>query len=145
MCTILSGERVEPLLKMCPDFKLEQIFTNCNSSGFHGGFIGPNSTRSSRSGVQVTSMVGKLRNGATLNTFGRCFIAQAHDILNNIPEDIKPRGVKEGWMKVIKEGQRFLRGEQKQNDKTKKETNKTKHTKSEIHSNKLVNESNGMV
>ena len=95
--------------------------------------MGPNSTRSSRSEVQVTSMVGKLRNGTTLNTFGRCFIAQAHDIFNKIPEDIKQRGVKKGWIKVIKEGQRFLRGEEKQNDGTKKETNKTKHTKSEIH------------
>ena len=47
--------------------------------------MGPNSTRSSRSEVQVTSMVGKLRNGTTLNTFGRCFIAQAHDIFNKIP------------------------------------------------------------
>ena len=71
ICKILSGECVERLLKTCPDFKLEQISTNCNSSGF----MGPNSTRSSRSEVQVTSMVGKLRNGATLNTFGRCFIA----------------------------------------------------------------------
>ena len=66
----------------------------------------------------MTSMVGKLRNGTTLNTFGRCFIAQAHDIFNKIPEDIKQRGVKKGWMKVIKEGQRFLRGEEKQNDGT---------------------------
>ena len=87
ICKILSGECVEPLLKMCPDFKLEQISTNCNSSGF----MGPNSTRSSRSEVQVTSMVGKLRNGTTLNTFGRCFIAQAHDIFNKNLEDIKQR------------------------------------------------------
>jgi hypothetical protein len=141
ICKILSGECVEPLLKMCPDFKLEQISTNCNSSGF----MGPNSTRSSRSEVQVTSMVGKLRNGTTLNTFGRCFIAQAHDIFNKIPEDIKQRGVEKGWMKVVKDGQRFLRGEERRNDGTKKETNKTKHTKSEIYSTKLVNELNGMV
>ena len=38
-----------PLLKMCPDFKLEHVSRNCNSSGF----VGPNSTRSSRGKVQV--------------------------------------------------------------------------------------------
>ena len=48
-------------------------------------------------------------------------------------------------MKVVKDGQRFLRGEGKQNDGTKQETNKPKHTKSEIYSTKLVNELNGMV
>ena len=48
-------------------------------------------------------------------------------------------------MKVIKEGQRSLRGEQKQNDKLKKEINKTKHAESEIHSNNSFNELNGMV
>ena len=82
--------------------------------------MGPNSTRSSRSEIQVTSMVGKLRDGPTLNTFGRCFIAQAHDIFNRIPEDIKQRGVEKGWMKVVKDGQRFLKGEEEQNDGTKK-------------------------
>ena len=48
-------------------------------------------------------------------------------------------------MKVVKDGQRFLRGEERRNDGTKKETNKTKNTKSEIYSTKLVNELNGMV
>ena len=97
--------------------------------------------------VQVTSMVGKLRDGPTLNTFGRCFIAhwQAHDIFNKIPEDIKQRGVEKGWMKVVKDGQRFLKGEEEQNDGTKKQKNKTKHAKPEIYSTKLVNELNGMV
>jgi len=61
ICKILSGECVEPLLKMCPDFKLEHISSNCNSSGF----MGPDSTRSSRSDLQVKSMVGKLRKGTT--------------------------------------------------------------------------------
>jgi len=70
-------------------------------------------------------MVGKLRNGATLNTFGRCFIAQAHDIFNKIPEDIKQRGVEKGWMKVVKDGQRFLKGEEEQDDGTEKQKNKT--------------------
>ena len=92
----------------------------------------------------MTSMVGKLRNGTTLNTFGRCFIAQAHDIFNKIPEDIKQRGVEKGWMKVVKDGQRFLKGEE-ENDGTKKQKNKTKHTKPEIYSTELVNELNGMV
>ena len=45
---------------------------------------------------------------------------------------------------TVKDGQRFRRGEEKQNDGTKQETNKTKHTKSEIYSTKLVNEWNGM-
>ena len=48
-------------------------------------------------------------------------------------------------MGVIKDGQRFLRGEEKQNGKAKKGTNKTKHTKPEIYSTKLVNELNSMV
>ena len=37
------------------------------------------------------------RKGTTLSTFGRCFIAQAHDIFNKIPEDITQRGVENGW------------------------------------------------
>ena len=78
--------------------------------------MGPNSTRSSRSEVQVTSMVSRLRNGTTLNTFGRCCIAQAHDIFNKMQEDIKQRGVKKGCMKVVKDGQRFRRGEEQEND-----------------------------
>ena len=75
----------------------------------------------------MTSMVGKLKDGPALNTFGRCFIAQAHDIFNQIPEDIKQRGVEKRWMKVVKDGQRFLKGEEEQNDGTKKQKNKTKH------------------
>ena len=63
----------------------------------------------------MKSMVGKLRKGTTLSTLGRCFIAQAHEIFNKLPEDIKQRGVEGGWMGIIKDGQRFLRGEEKQN------------------------------
>ena len=48
-------------------------------------------------------------------------------------------------MKVVKDGQRFLRGKEKQNGGNKKETNKTKHTKPEIYSTKIVNELNGTV
>ena len=72
----------------------------------------------------MTSMVGKLRNGPTLNTFRRCFIAQAHDIFNKIPEDIKRRGVEEGWMNVVKNAKDFLRGDEKQNDPNKNQQTK---------------------
>ena len=96
----------------------------------------------------MASMVGKLRDDPTLNTFGRCFIAQAHDIFNKIPEDTKKErsGERvdescERWPKIMKD----LRGEEKQNDGDKKGTNKTKHTKPEIYSAQLVNELNGMV
>ena len=59
-------------------------------------------------------------------TFGRCFIAQAHDIFNTIPEDIKQKGVKDGWMTVKKEGPMCLRDEKKHNAETKKpKQNKT--------------------
>ena len=89
---------------MCPDFKLER---NCGGAGV-GELIGSNSTRSSRNKVQVTDMSGKLRSCASLEPFRRSFIAQAHNIFNKIPEEIKQRGEEKGWMTVLKDGQRFL-------------------------------------
>ena len=104
LCKLLSGECVEPLQQMCPDFKLEQ---NCGGAE-SDELIGPNSTRSSRNKLQVTDMIGKLRSGTSLEPFRRSFIAQAHNIFNKIPEDIKQRGEEKGWMTVLKDGQRFL-------------------------------------
>ena len=83
----------------------------------------------------MKSMVGKLRKGTTLGTHEALLddvsCAQAHDIFNRIPKDIKQRGVKDqGWMDGSHERwPKFSEREEKQNDKAKKVTNKTKHTK----------------
>ena len=41
------------------------------------------------------------------------------DIQQN--SDIKQRGMEKGWMEVMKDGQRFLRGEDRQNDEMMKQ------------------------
>ena len=61
-----------------------------------------------RSNVQVTDMVGKLRDGTSLRTFERSFIAQAHHIFEKLPNDLKTQGLESGWMSILKAGQRFL-------------------------------------
>ena len=51
---------------------------------------------------------GKLRDGTSLRTFERSFIAQAHHIFDKLPNGLKAQGLELGWMSVLKAGQRFL-------------------------------------
>ena len=102
LCKMLDGVGVQPLLDMCPQFQLEDC-----SSGVVGG-IGINSSSTRSCNLQVTNMVGKLRDGTSLRTFERSFIAQAHHIFNKLPVELKAQGLELGWMSVLKAGQRFL-------------------------------------
>ena len=78
---------VRPLLDMCPQFQLEGV-SDISAT-----------TRSSN--VQVTDMVGKLRDGTSLRTFERSFIAQAHHVFDKLPNGLKAQGLELGWMSVL--------------------------------------------
>ena len=99
LCKLLDDECVEPLLNVCQVLKLEETQrthrynTSC-SSAMHGR-------------VQVTNMENKMRK-VSLETFKRSFICKIHKIFAQLPDDIKESGLHDSWLKVMKDGQRYL-------------------------------------
>jgi len=102
ICKLLDGECVDQLQGHAPqllEVPAQRVSQRVGSSG------GPQLVNPSK-----RHETGLTKSHNRLKTFSRSLPGQLHRIFADVPEDVRARGVTEGWRAAMKPGQSFLGG-----------------------------------